>query len=112
MSQTQIQFDISKAAERRDLGIMRAEAKANSDSREWSDEAYDFLVGYIKINRRFQVEDIRFASQGLVPTPENQRAWGGVVVRAAKAGLIRQDGFQKVKNIKAHRTPAAVWKTI
>lgn len=111
MQQT-INFDVQTARERRDEGMKRAIDRAEELHEGWSDLAYDFLKGYIKINPVFQVEDVRFASQGLVPTPRSQRAWGGVIRRAAKEGLIWQDGFKKVKNVLAHRTPAAVWKTV
>lgn len=110
MNQTQIDFNVTTARERRDRGIRQAEASANELHDNWSDVAYDFLKGYIKINPVFQAEDVRFASQGIVPSPKSQRAWGAVILRAAREGLIWQDGFRKVKNVNAHRTPAALWK--
>ena len=55
-------------------------------------------------------EDIRLASEKKVPIPPSNRAWGGVVVRASKAGLITRAGFSNVKNAKAHSTPATVWR--
>lgn len=111
MSQQSIDFNISQARERRDEGMERAYINAHAVNPNWGEIAYDFLVGYIKINPVFQVEDVRFASQGIVPTPKSQRAWGQVILRAAKENLIFQDGFRKVRNVKAHRTPAAVWKS-
>jgi len=105
-------LDIQQAKELRDTGMRRAETHADAVSLNWSDRAYAFLVEYIKSHPVFQAEDVRYAAQGIVPTPPSARAWGSVVVRAAKAGLIRQDGFKKVKNVKAHSTPAAVWKRV
>lgn len=111
-NQVRIEFDRKKARARRDDGINRAVTKADAmHDNEWSTKAYDFLVGYIKINPVFQVEDVRYASQGIVPPPKSQRAWGAIILKAAKEGLIWQDGYRKVKNVLAHRTPAAVWKS-
>lgn len=112
VTQSEIDFSVTRARERRDEGIKQSEDSANDLHANWSDTAYDFLKGYIKINPVFQVEDVRFASQGIVKAPKSQRAWGAVILRAAREGLIWQDGFKKVKNVKAHRTPAALWKTI
>ena len=55
-------------------------------------------------------EDVRLASEKEIPMPPSNRAWGGIVVRASKAGLISRVGFSNVKNAKAHKTPATVWK--
>lgn len=110
--QTQLQFDIQRARERRDTGMQRAVDHADAVTPSWSDRAYEFLVEYVKSHPVFMVEDVRYASQGIIPAPPSARAWGAVVTRAAKAGLIYQDGFKKVKNVKAHSTPAAVWKRV
>lgn len=110
--QTSITFDRAIGSALRDQGIERAERKANAMHKDWSETAYDFLKGYIKINPVFQVEDVRYASQGVVPSPKSQRAWGGIIRRAAKEGLIFRAGYKNVKNILAHRTPAAVWKSV
>jgi len=80
----------------------------------WSDQAYDFLKDYINDidnpNYEFMGEDIRVASEREIPTPSNKRAWGGVMLRAKQAGLIEKVGFSRVKNFKAHSTPATVWR--
>ena len=83
---------------------------------QWSDRAYVFLLDYIKsrdfYNREFMTEDVRVASESELPAPPDKRAWGGIVRRAAKAGLIERIGYSHVKNFKAHRTPAAVWRVV
>jgi hypothetical protein len=35
-----------------------------------------------------------------------------MIMRAVKAGLIQQSGTGKVKNIKAHRANAAIWRPV
>lgn len=94
------------------LGIRRAVEHANVQVHGWSDQAYNFLLDYAKKHREFMVEDVREASKGVVPVPPSTRAWGGVIVRASKAGVVKRKGFQKVKNAKAHCTPATLWEVI
>ena len=96
----------------RDSGINAALNNADNTHDQWSDRAYGFLLDYIKSNREFMTEDVRVASESELPAPPDKRAWGGIVVRAAKAGLIQKIGFSHVKNVKAHRTPATVWRVV
>jgi hypothetical protein len=105
----QLQFNFS-AEELRDKGISQAEDHANRDYFGWSEQAYSFLVTFARMNPVFQAEDVRGAAEGIVPQPPSERAWGGVIVRARKEGLIERTGYAPVKNPKAHKTPAAVWK--
>jgi hypothetical protein len=94
------------------LGIKKAVEHANVEVNGWSDQAYNFLLHYIKNHKEFMVEDLREASQGTVPVPPSTRAWGGIVVKASKAGVIKRKGFKNVKNVKAHCTPATLWEVI
>lgn len=94
------------------LGMKRAVEHANVEVRGWADEAYNYLIEYSRIHPQFMVEEVREASIGVVPIPPSNRAWGAVVVRASKAGVIKRKGFQNVKNAKAHCTPATLWEVI
>jgi hypothetical protein len=96
----------------RDKGIQQSLDSANAVVKNWSDIAYGFLLGYADSHKEFMIEDMRNASVGFVPEPPSKRAWGGIAVRAAKVGVIRRKGFQSVKNVKAHRTPATLWEVI
>lgn len=96
----------------RDNGIQQSLDSANSKVKNWSDIAYGFLLGYARSHSEFMIEDMRMASVGLVPEPPSNRAWGGIAVRAAKNNIIKRKGFQNVKNVKAHRTPATLWEVI
>jgi len=98
--------------ELRDIGIKKALDNADNTHDKWSEKAFNFLKDYIKHNDTFMAEDVRIASVDEVPIPPSKRAWGGVVIRASKAGLIKRVGFSNVKNPQAHATPATVWGVI
>ena len=94
----------------RDKGIKQAVNHANNKHDKWSDKAYKFLLSYIKSQHEFMTEDLREASEKKIPKPPSNRAWGGIILRAVRAGLITRDRFSNVKNVKAHKTPATVWR--
>ena len=101
---------INDGSQLRDKGIKQAINNANDTHEKWSEKAYKFLTDYIKSHHEFMTEDVRVASEKKIPIPPSNRAWGGIVIRASKAGLISRVGFSNVKNVKAHRTPATVWR--
>jgi hypothetical protein len=101
---------INNGAELRDKGIKKALDNANNTHDKWSDKAYDFLLKYIKYQYEFMTEDVRVASEKAIPKPPSNRAWGSVILRASRSGLINRVGFANVKNAKAHKTPASVWR--
>ncbi len=101
---------INDGSQLRDKGIKQAVNNANNAHDKWSDKAYNFLVSYIKSQHEFMTEDVRVASEKEIPKPPSNRAWGGIILRAVRAGLIIRDRFSNVKNVKAHKTPATVWR--
>ena len=101
---------INNGAELRDKGIKKALDNANNTHNRWSEKAYDFLLKYIKYQYEFMTEDVRVASEKAIPKPPSNRAWGSVILRASRSGLINRVGFANVKNAKAHKTPASVWR--
>lgn len=107
------QLDISFGRKNRDRGMAQALHTANTIHENWSEKAYEFFRGYAERNAKFQTEDVRFAAQGIVPTPKNQRAWGGVARRAASDGIVHNNNneYAQVKNINANAARSAVWKS-
>ena len=106
---------INNGSQLRDKGIKKAIDNADDTHDKWSDKAYKFLLDYIKYGEgrdqyEFMTEDVRVASEKEIPKPPSNRAWGGIILRAVRAGLITRDRFSNVKNAKAHKTPATVWK--
>jgi len=110
----QKELDLFTGVQLRDEGIERTLTHADRVIENWQEKAYKFLLRYVDNNKdyQFMAEDIRKESDGIVPEPPNSRAWGGIIVRAAKAGIIKRVGYKKVKNSKAHCTPAALWEAI
>lgn len=101
------------AEELRDSGIQRSVDTADSKIKHWSEQAFNFLVSFANTESGlFLIEDVRNASDGIIPEPPSARAWGSIAVRAAKNGIIKQRGYAQVKNKKAHCTPAAIWEGI
>ena len=105
-----IQLNLFSGTELRDNGIAQAMENADAQVNEWTFEAYQFLLHYSKSNKEFMAEDVRLASEGIIDEPPSKRAWGGIIVRAVKSGLIKRKGFMNVKNAKAHCTPATLWE--
>lgn len=80
----------------------------------WSDKAYAYLVnwlGTLPSGYPFLLEDARIRSEilGTVPQPPHKRAWGAIVAKASREGLIYSIGTNRVKNPKAHRANATQW---
>jgi hypothetical protein len=87
------------------VGMTRAVERAGS---EWAEDAYRWLVGYLRANPKLGPDDAR---EHGCPEPTDWRAWGAVVQRAARDGLIaRTDEF--VARRSGHGTPSPVWRSL
>lgn len=109
-----VEDPIVKAETARDEGIRRAVEHADAVIRKWSDDAYSFLWEFISGKNPgyvFMLEDVRFlAEQKGFTTPPSKRAWGAVILRAARAELIQKgDAAGKVKDPNGHRGYASTW---
>lgn len=107
-------LDIKQARAERDTGINRAVDHADRVSEGWSDRAYQFLLKFLSgHNGPFMAEEVRSAAALMdFELPPSARAWGAVILKAAKAGIIERVGIQKVKNKSAHCANAAVWRQV
>jgi hypothetical protein len=102
-----------EGARLRDEGIDRAVAHADRVKPGWSQMAYEELKAFLIHTglNEFTSEHVRdFADAwGFQPPPE-KRAWGGVMLRAARAGLIRKTGqYTTSMNANCHNMPKALW---
>ena len=57
-------------------------------------------------------EDIRLTAKLTVPEAPHRRAWGGILVKAKKEGLIKKVGFKSTTNPAAHCALAGVWEKV
>jgi hypothetical protein len=112
MTRSTLQVEIDFARKVTNEGIQRAVDTANRVHKNWSDKAYAYLKIYVasrKPGERFMCEDIREDAGTLVPEPPSLRAYGALIQRAIKEGLIIRVGYDQVRNAKAHRATAAVF---
>lgn len=108
-----LQLDLFRSRENRDAGIQQAIDHANQVHENWQERAYIQLVDYLKLNKgEFMAEELREWAEGKgFPEPPHARAWGAIIMRAARANLIRKVRIGNVKNVKAHNAHAAVWQS-
>lgn len=99
----------------RDEGITRAVDHADAVHEQWSDRAFAMLIDYIDLiggsGNEFTSEMVRFYadSQGL-PRPPDQRAWGAVMVRAARSGVCKKIGWATATDPRVHFNPVTLWE--
>src|SRR6185369_14696511 len=113
--QNEFDFDINPmelTGERlRDAGIQIAKDHADAKNESWSETVYKMFLIFIQRSEPFMAEDFRaFCDEHKMPPPPSLRAYGHIIVRAAKEKLIVQVGYGKTSNPKAHKTPANIWK--
>jgi len=108
------QLDIFEGNRLKTEGMIQSEVSANDQHEGWSEKAFDFLVGYAKKQSQFMAEDIRELAikSKSVPQPPSNRAWGAIIIKAKKEGIIKHIAFGQVRNKKAHRANASIWQSI
>lgn len=109
--------DLQLNEQLRDAGMERAARHADRVTPKWSVNAGVLLGTFCSrqraLGRRdqtFLTEDLRdFASDQGFPEPPDRRAWGAVLVRAARAGVIRKVGYAKSTDARRHSGVATEW---
>lgn len=98
----------------RDSGINTALGHANDVIENWADRAMQYLIAFLQTHPgKFMAEQVRqFAIDGGLPKPPNNRAWGGIFQSASRSKLIKQVGYARVKNPRAHCANAALWERV
>ena len=86
---------------------------AEADDEGWSECALTFLRQFARErgSEPFLGEDVRHAAQerGAVPAPREPRAWGAVVLAAARRKWIRRVGYGIAQDPKSHGNPKSLW---
>lgn len=108
------QLTLSEGAERlKQLGIARAIDNAEKAAPGWTSEALSFVREYARLHAVFMAEEVRAFAHGQgLPLPPSARAWGGVIIKAAKSGLLKKVGTGTVSNARAHKCFASRWQSL
>ena len=96
----------------RDEGMEKAVDHAERCNPYWQVFAMDYLRGYLDVigTKPFMAEDFRLWSENEgLQKPPSESAYGVIIVRAHKAGIIKSIGYSQTSNPKSHRTPASLW---
>lgn len=105
-----IQLNIIDAIAEMEAGIQQAVDNADARTPEWSAKAYSLLEKFLIFRTgAFRCEEFRQWCEGRLMPPPHDRAFGGVIRMAARNKIIRQVGFDKTENPKAHRANCALW---
>ena len=98
---------------RRDDGMKRAVDHADRVSHAWSVLAYQTLIDYLNYRNNtgtdagFLAEDFTgYALARRVPKPPDNRAFGAIIQRAARAGLIVKAGYREDR----YCSPKTLWR--
>ena len=112
VSRAPSQLDAAASQRARDAGMHTATAHADRIEANWTDRAYTLLREFARISDDFLTEDLRDWAHRVkgFSTPPDGRAWGGVINRAVKAGLIFRIGFKPKKSKNCHGQPISVWR--
>lgn len=108
---------IAEGERLRDRGMQRAVDHADKETPQWSVKAYNLFLTWLKEGRprkHFKGEDFRIYCElgELIEKPPSDRAYGSIMIRAAKAGLIKKIGHATTVNPKAHRCFCSLWEKV
>ena len=103
-----IQTDLFAA---RAKGHAAAKRSADRAGMAWQDHAITYLCSYVRnCLTPFLAEDVvQFACRdGLCPEPPDARAWGHVMQRAKRMGLIEPCGYRAARS--SNGSPKVLWR--
>lgn len=96
-----------RAREAAEEGMQRVLDLAERATPGWAELAYAFVCDYAKTRERFTGWMMVQDSRHVVPPPPNPKAWGPVILRAARRGVIRKVGH--TPDVNRHGNPIPVW---
>lgn len=101
---------LAYAIRQRDAGMTRAADHADAIEEKWTDRAYRWICSYAETHKQFISEDCTGAAEAAgLKSPTDDRAWGWPFRRAAKAGVIVQDGTGR--STRRHASICPRWRS-
>jgi hypothetical protein len=93
--------------------MRRAKEHADRVEPNWSDCAMGWVRIYALAKEEFICEDVRRYAEGRgLPLPPDGRAWGSVMMKASRAGLIQAtDRIRNATDPKVHMNPSRIWRS-
>ncbi len=101
-----------EARNKRDDAFFNGQLKTKG---EWQAAAYNMLCEYARLAKRrrrsFKVEDVReYAMNKGMKEAHDDRAWGGIAVRARNDGLIARIGYSPARS--SNMSPKTLWVSL
>lgn len=95
----------------KETAIARAAEAQEKRVNGWSDKGLELLRQYAPTVTDFITEDFReWAEKNGLEKPKEPRAYGALLVRGRKAGIIRATGnYRCMKSEQSHSCPKMVW---
>lgn len=104
--------NLAQARMAANAGMAQSLAAAERRDIDWPDAALGFLHRYARTHAEFTVEEATAEANRLgYGSPNDERAWGSVVRRAAIRGYIRNT-HRTQPRIKGHGSPGPVWQSL
>lgn len=99
-------------SELRDEGIRRAEGHAERVEPGWLEHAVEYVRDYARLHPELTSEKARqYAERCGLPEPPDKRSWGGVMLRALRAGVVEKIGWTTADDPLVHNNPVSLWRS-
>lgn len=92
------------------LGHEMAELAGDNAGEDWKDTAFEAFVNHARKHKFFTTEEVRQSNPDL-PSPPDTRAWGAVVRRAVKNGVVKSAGWTRAKSLTVHGMVVTQWES-
>lgn len=95
-------------------GMERSTEHAEKVDPGWRKLAYEVIHHLALCNATFHADDVwALAAKWGLPSPPDNRAWGGIYNRAIRAGVCERSGqFTKTKRAVAHKMDIPIYRSL
>lgn len=97
----------------KEKGMKRSLESAERVNPGWQEKAYWYFKYWIRYQKQpFKMESFREWCKDLIPEPPSLRAFGAIVRRAKKEGLIKHIDYTQTENPKSHQANCSLWQRV